>query len=110
MKKLLFLLTLSACGFASVGNESIGQVKKVKSVTPIACSDYTEVDISLGVMVNGVGSMSHEDKEFLVTNQNDIAVLKEANASGKLVKFTYDDARVRFCVPDDNITRVEILK
>src|SRR5579859_447764 len=49
-----------ACGNSSVGNELEGQVKKVVKRTPIFCSDYVEADVSLGVIRNGVGSMSQE--------------------------------------------------
>lgn len=113
MRKLFFLIVLialSGCGYSSKQNEAIGQVKKVVSNTPIVCPDFIDVDISLGVMVNGVGSMSHEDVWFYVEKESDIAILKQANETGKLVKIVYDVKRVTFCVSDHFIKHVEILK
>ena len=77
MKKLTALLltaatamSLSGCfGYASKDNELLGQPKKLHNNTPIVCTDYTSVDVSLGVMVNGVGSMSTDDKTFLVADK-----------------------------------------
>lgn len=112
MKKLLIIpmLILSSCGYASKQNEAIGQVKKVVSYTPILCPDFVEVDLSLGVMVNGVGSMSSQDQWYYVEKESDIATLKKANETGKLVKITYDVKRVTFCVDGHFIKNVEILK
>lgn len=107
---LIILLFISGCGYSSRQNEAIGQVKKVVSNTPLICNDYNDVDISLGVMVKGVGSMSSQDMWFYVPNQNDINILKKANESGKLVKFTYDTKRFRWCVDERQLTHVEILE
>ena len=113
MKKILtisILLLLTACGYSSKQNEAIGQVKKVTEQTPIICSDYQATDISLGVMRNGVGSMSTEDVWYYVPNRDDVETLKKAAQTGQLVKFQFDVKRIRFCVPNDMITHVEILK
>lgn len=101
-------MTLSSCGYSSKQNELIGQVKKVKHETPIFCRDRTDVDISLGVMRNGVGSMSSEDKFLTVTNPDDVRALIKANESGALVKVTYDEARLNFCYQTDIVTKVEL--
>lgn len=115
MKKQLLLvvlmLGLTGClGKQSVDNESIGQVKKVIHTTPLICGDFNYVDISLGVMVHGVGSMSTQDMNFVVENQQDLELLKKANESAKLVKFKYDVKRITFCQPDHVITKVEIVE
>lgn len=105
MKKAIALaLFLSACGFSSKANELVGQVKKVVEQTPIFCSDYAEVDISLGVLRNGAGSVSHEDVILYVPNQADAAFLKKAAEDGTPVKVTYDIKRVPWCVPDHWLT------
>lgn len=113
MKKLVLLtLTsmLAGCGYSSKDNEMIGQVKKVAHATPLICGDYDAADISLGVMRNGVGSMSHEDAWVLVQDKRDVETLKTAADTGQIVKLTYDDRRVAFCVPDYWVTKVEVVK
>ncbi len=95
---------------SSVDNEAVGQIKKILKKTPIVCPDYTEVDISLGVMRNGVGSMSREDVVLAVDNSESsaIATLKHAAESGSIVKFTYDVKRVTVCWPDHRFTSVAV--
>lgn len=112
MKKVLIvlLLGLTSCGYSSKQNEAIGQVKKVVNNTPLICSNFVDTDISLGVMINGVGSMSHEDIWFYVVNSSDIKTLKIANENGKLVKITYDVRRFTVCVSDHFVTSVTILE
>ncbi len=102
---------LLACGYSAKQNELIGQVKKVAEVTPIICGDYVAADISLGVMRNGVGSMSHEDVDVYVQRDRDIAILKNAVATGKLVRVIYDNKRwpAGLCVPTLWVTDVQIL-
>jgi major membrane immunogen (membrane-anchored lipoprotein) len=112
MKKLATLLPvlLAACGFSSVDNELTGQAKRVKKKTPIICGDYTEVDISLGVMRNGVGSMSTEDVWLLVNDSEQIKLLEKAVTDGAIVKVTYDIKRLTLCVPDHVLRTVEVLQ
>jgi hypothetical protein len=112
MKYLILLICIAVfgCGYTSKQNELTGQVKKVIAKTPIICPDYTQVDISLGVIRNGVGSMSHEDMIITVTDKAQATLLKQAAESGKLVKITYDVARVTFCVPNELATNVEVLE
>lgn len=106
---IAFVLCLAAsCGWTSAGNEAVGQVKKVIKKTPILCPDYTVVDISLGVMRNGVGSVSHEDLELVAEDPKDIDLLKTASITGEIVKFSYDVKRVALCWPDDRLTHAEI--
>lgn len=110
MKKYLFLLLLTSCGYHSKDNELIGQVKKVHSNTPLVCGDYFSADISLGVMRNGVGSMSTQDVDVYIPREKDVETFKLAVESGQLVKITYDSKRITFCVPGYVVTKVEILK
>lgn len=107
---LTLVLFVSACGYSSVDNELIGQVKKVKKMTPIICPDYVEADISLGIIRNGTGSMSKEDVELNVESYADIELLKGAAESGQLVKVAYDIKRISICVPDHRLTKVELVK
>lgn len=106
MKKLSILfLIIAACGNSSADNETVGQVKKVVNKTPIICSDYTEVDISLGVMRNGVGSMSKEDVILAIDNseRETIEKLKKAADDGSIVKVTYDVRRLALCWPEHRL-------
>ena len=113
MKNLILALPflLAGClGDSSKDNETIGQVKKVEHNTPIMLPDYDDADISLGVMKNGVGSLSHEDMWVYVPNPEDFKILQQASQTGELVKIKYDVARARFYVEKHTVTHVEILK
>ena len=107
------LLSLAGCGYSSRGNEAIGQPKKISHDTPIFCSDYDSVDISLGVMRNGVGSMSTQDMWFAFAphdDQKNEDTLLKAIKDGKLVKFTYDYRRLSICQEAPQVTSVEIVE
>lgn len=111
MKKLIAITILAAaCGMQSADNEAVGQVKKVIKETPLVCPDYTEVDVSLGVMRNGVGSLSKEDVSFAIDNAETakIGTLKKAAESGAIVRLTYDVKRVSWCWPDHRLVDVAI--
>lgn len=107
---LVAVLFVSGCGYSSVDNEMIGQVKKVVRNTPILCNEYHDADISLGVMRGGVGSMSTQDVWVYTDSKEDLAVLKKANENGALVKITYDVKRWTWCVDDHFVTKVELVK
>jgi hypothetical protein len=64
----------------------------------------------MGVMRDGVGSMSSEDVWVYVPDKENFDLLKKANETGALVKVTYDVKRLTFCVEDHIVTKVEILK
>jgi outer membrane lipopolysaccharide assembly protein LptE/RlpB len=114
MKNLLMLtmLFLAGCGYDARNNEMMGQVKKIINETPLLCSDFTTADVSLGVMRNGVGSMSSEDIMVLVPESNAEALktLKGAAESGQLVKITYDSKRTAFCTPHRVVIKAELVK
>jgi hypothetical protein len=109
MKKLLLIsfLFLEACGNESVQNELVGQVKRVVNKTPLICSNYTQADVSMGVMRNGTGSVSKEDVYLTVINPEDVKSLKEAADAGIPVKITYDVKRLTFCIESHIVTKVE---
>lgn len=105
---LLAVILAAACGNSSSGNELEGQVKKVIRRTPIICPDYVEADISLGVMRNGVGSLSKEDVLLRVESPEQTETLKAAAKSGAIVSVTYDVNRVTICVPEHLLTSVHV--
>jgi hypothetical protein len=113
MKSILLVITLvmiTSCGYSVRDSDLIGQVKKVSNETPLLCEDRTDTDISLGVMRNGVGSMSTEDIWLTVPNKEDKETLIKANETGSLVKITYDSKRVTFCWHNKIVKKVEIVK
>lgn len=113
MKNILIVLTLvglMGCGYSSRENELIGQVKKVKHQTPLICPDRIDVDVSLGVMKNGVGSMSTQDIWLTVTDKSISDAFTAANASGQPVKITYDVTRIAICNENEIATKVELIK
>lgn len=108
---VLLMIMMAGCGYSSRDNEMIGQVKKVVKRTPLICPDYTSVDISLGVLRGGVGSMSTQDVWLYVPSQGDLEKrLMDANATGQLVKIRYDIARLRWCVEEEIVRSVEEVK
>lgn len=100
---------MTSC-FEAKDSELIGQVKKVINNTPIVCPDYVDADISLGILRNGVGSMSSEDVWVYVPEKNHQDILKQAAESGALVKITYNTRRFTFCMPSKIITAVIEIK
>jgi hypothetical protein len=108
MKELLCIciIATTACGYSSSGNELEGQVKKVIRRTPIICPDYYEADVSLGVLRNGVGSLSKEDVTLYVERPDSVETLKAAARTGAIVSVRYDVKRVTLCVPEHFLTSV----
>jgi hypothetical protein len=116
MKKLLLHVFMSlmvvgcaggmgdgCCGWSQKEVTGSGQVKKVAKVTPIVCPDYYVVDISLGVMRNGVGSMSTHDIQLFIQDK-DVENLKAIAEVGGIVDFTYDERRSPNCVDGLRLT------
>lgn len=118
MKHLLSLLavtaltlTLTGClGNESTDNELIGQAKKAQLATPLICPHYHRVDVSLGVMRNGAGSMSTQDVWMYVPNDKDFVIFTDAVAKGSVVKVNYNVARLTWCVPMPVVTHVEVVE
>lgn len=105
------LILLGGCwGHSSSDNTIIGQVKKVKRMTPLICDDRTDVDVSLGVMRNGVGSMSTQDMWLTVANPATLAALNYAADNGTPVQITYDTARKNLCWQEEELTAVQYIK
>lgn len=113
MKKVslcVAMLVLSGCGYSSQNNELIGQIKKISHETPIWCPNFTAVDVSLGILRNGVGSMSTEDLWLYVSDPYVLDTIKKAQEANAAVKINYGIRRISFCVPVAWLTSVEILK
>jgi hypothetical protein len=105
----VIILLLSGCGYSARNIEAIGQVKRIADITPLFCPDRQEVDLSLGVMRNGSGSMSTQDLYLNVLSGEQLKLLKQAAESGKLVKIVYDALRLPVCTNPYLIKSVEIL-
>ena len=113
MKKSSFLMTFAAlalagCGDSSTDGELVGQVKKVTHATPLICPDYYAVDVSMGVMRNGTGSMSTQDMWLTVRDVQAIGALQKMAADGSLVKIKYDTRRFAICTEHYILTAAEI--
>lgn len=105
----LLLFAVAGCGSSSRDNQLIGQVKKVQHNTPIICGDYVDADVSLGVLRNGVGSMSTQDMWLNAANAVDITLMEAAAKAGNVVHITYDTKRFVFCSYSDKfVTKIEI--
>lgn len=111
MKSILLpiLLSFSGClGYSAIDNTALGQVKRIHQETPMICPNYIDVDISLGITKNGVGSVSTQDIIAVVTSAKDVELLKLAQEKNILVKITYNEKRLTFCTSDTFITKVEL--
>lgn len=106
----LCLAGCESCGYTSVDNKLTGQVKKIHHNTPIACPDYDNADVSLGVMRNGVGSMSTQDVHVTIVNPADLEVMKQAAENGRLVEIVYKERRATTCIDDYVVDSVRILE
>ena len=106
---ILLSLVLTSCGYSARDTEAVGQVKRVMNNTPMFCSDFIDVDLSLGVIRNGVGSVSTQDI-WIVVSKSDAEILKKANEEGQLVKIVYDQQRFSWCTEGRIGTKVEVLK
>jgi hypothetical protein len=111
---LIMCIMLLSCGYSQRDSELIGQVKKVSNATPLFCPNYIAADLSLGVMMDGVGSMSTQDKWVVIQSRKQFEILKHANDTGAIVKITYDTKRFGgnyfVCTPPDFLTDVSIVR
>lgn len=113
MKKVLcvgIMMAASSCGLTARDSEAVGQIKHVIKKTPIFCPDETLLDMSLGLMRNGTGSVSQENVWIRVSTPEQEKQLRDAATSGAPVRVTYDVQRVRFCWEERETTRVELIK
>ncbi len=106
------LLTCGCWGYASVDNDGVCQPKKIHHNTPLICGDYDSVDVSLGVMRDGVGSMSTHDMTLSFgPNKDELErKLEAAIAAGKLVNLKYNDRRFSWCQETEQVTGVEVIE
>ena len=116
MKKTSFVLVslfLCGCGNTSVDGTLTGQAKKVTNVTPMFCSAYKAVDVSMGVMRNGTGSMSVNDEWMTIGDRVDnatIDMLEKAAKDGSIIDVTFNTRRVPFCTEEYILTSAVLTK
>jgi hypothetical protein len=112
MKKVFCLaltLCLAGCGYTSRDGEMIGQAKKISMRTPLICPNYYALDISLGIVRDGTGSMSTQDVWLTVYDLNDLDKMKAAVAAGAIVRVHYDMRRMAICTEDYVSTGFEVV-
>lgn len=101
MKNLInvsFLFALFGCGYSAIDSEFIGQIKYVEHATPIICPDYYYASVSMGVMKNGVGSMSTHDATIEI-DKTQVEEWKRLSKNASIVKINYNERRATLCVP-----------
>jgi hypothetical protein len=96
-------------GYSTHGSVLTGQVKKVEQVTPLLCPRREDVDVSLGVMRNGVGSVSTQDVWLTVPGTWQQVLSEDALTKGVIVEITYDTRRFTVCGQEKLATRVRRL-
>jgi hypothetical protein len=110
---ILAALALCGCGNSSVDGTLTGQVKKITNVTPMFCSPYTAVDVSMGVMRNGTGSMSVQDEWMTIGDRVDnvtIEMLDRAARDGSIIDVTFNTRRLPFCTEEYILTNAALSK
>lgn len=105
---VMLLPLVTACGYKSRGNELTGQVKKITHETPLLCPNRWDVDISLGVMRNGVGSVSTEDIWLTLDDSSLVEPFTKAMQDGAIVRVHYDTYRFTLCQARGNATKVTV--
>jgi len=105
----VFVSGCEGCGYTSVDNKMTGQVKKIHHNTPIVCENYISADVSLGVMQNGVGSISSHDVQMTIEDQKVMLVMEKAASTGKLVEITFKERRVTVCIDGYIVTSAKLL-
>lgn len=103
----IFLIFISGCGYSATDSHLTGQVKSVTHNTPIICPDYDDVDLSLGIMRNGVGSMSTTEAVLTIARPEDVRFLEKAAQSGLPVTITYRFKRWTWCWERGIVDRAE---
>ncbi len=112
---ILFGTYLVYCGFTTMyarDGELIGQAKKLTRITPFwssICPEYYAFDVSLGVLQNGVGSISKSDVVLTVQNVKDLPAMRTAVERGALVKVRYDTRRLAACTESYLSTGFEVI-
>lgn len=99
----------SACGYTGRDAELIGQAKKVVHKTPIFCYNHYTLDVSLGVMKNGIGSMSTQDVWVMIP-PDQVPAAEAAVQAGALVRVKYNTKRLALCFPEDRATSLEVVQ
>lgn len=113
MKVFLFaisMLGIGCSGYDQIDSKVVGQAKRYHHYNPIVCGGYDTVDISLGIVRNGVGSMSTEDVELTVWNQADAETLQKAAQESSLVELKYSVWRFAPCKESRVVQYAKILK
>jgi hypothetical protein len=109
----IFSTYLIYCGFntyLSRDGEVVGQAKSITRVTPFwsVCAPYYMLDVSVGVMVNGVGSLSTHDVGFTVADTWDVPAMLEAVQHAKIIRVRYDTRRLAACTEDNIATGFDV--
>jgi len=111
-----FGIYLIYAGFTTMlarDGELIGQAKKLTLVTPFwssICPEYYALDVSLGVMQNGTGSMSTQDVWFTIKNVQDLDLMRKAVENASIAKIKYDTRRLAACTETHYATGFQIVR
>jgi hypothetical protein len=106
----LALVSITGCGYSHRNNELVGQPKSIEQTTPILCPEQNILHMSLGVMRNGVGSMSTEDVMINIPDNSMVPLLKEVVKDGKLINAVTNQARMRWCNCEVELVSFQVIK
>lgn len=96
------------CGWSETEVTGAGQIKQVSKRSPsLFCPDYYMIDVSLGIMRNGSGSVSKEDINIFI-EEKDVAELRSAAANSSIIEFTYNTRRFSNCVVNKRMTSFKV--
>ena len=105
------LFCLMGClGYSSKNSESIIQPKSIQMQTPIICPEVPILHGSLGIIRNGRGSISNQDVDMVITNDQDKYKIQTAIDSGYFLNVKYNTKRMVVCNSEHILVDVEIVK
>ncbi len=107
----IYLLYTGFTTMYALDGELIGQAKKIRLATPLwssICPTYYSLNVSVGVIQNGTGSMSTQDVWLTVRDTADLPAMQKAVEAGAIVKVKFDTRRLAACTDDYYVTAFQL--
>lgn len=107
-----YVLYESFTTMLAVDGELVGQAKKIRMVTPLwssICPTYYALDVSMGIIQNGTGSMSTQDVWFTIKDTADLPAMQKAVETAAIVKMKFDTRRLAACTEDYYATGFQVI-
>lgn len=90
-------LLLSSCGNSATDIELTGQLKAAGVATNLICPDYFYLDMSMGVIKDGTGSVSKDDIFVTLYGRQEYKKYQELAKVGAIITVHANMRRAAFC-------------